>query len=76
LCVRLRARRRDEIAIVGKITAPAIAPNTANVNHLHGAPVSASDGQRPANPTIFAISTPIIPPPAKPANTVKQPTPK
>jgi hypothetical protein len=58
------------------MNAPAIAPNTAYVNQLHGAPVSASDGHFVAAPTIFAIRTAIIPPPANPATAVKQPTAK
>jgi len=53
-----------------------IAPKTAYVNQLHGAPVSASDGHLLAAPTIFAINTEIIPPPANPAAVVKQPTPR
>jgi hypothetical protein len=43
---------------------------------LHGAPVSASDGHRIATPTILAIRTAIIPPPAEPAITEKHPTPR
>jgi hypothetical protein len=56
--------------------APAIAPNTAYVNQLHGAPVSDSVGHLANAPAIFAIKTAIIPPPAKPAITEKQPTPR
>ncbi|MEP6492836.1 MAG: hypothetical protein ABJF01_09170 [bacterium] len=74
--MRLRARRSNEIEITGRRIDPASAPNTAYVTQLHGAPVSESAGHRPAAPTTFAINTPIIPPPAHPATTVKQPTPK
>jgi len=74
--MRLRARRSDEIVNVGKITAPAIAPNTAYVNQLHGAPVSTSLGHLVAAPTNFAIRTAIMPPPAKPAIVEKHPTPR
>jgi hypothetical protein len=74
--MRLRARRSSEIVSVGRMIAPPIAPNTAYVNQLHGAPVSASDGHRVATPTIFAINTAIMPPPAKPATTEKHPTPR
>ena len=43
-CARRRATRSSQIATAGSSTAPAIAPKTAYVNQLHGAPVSASDG--------------------------------
>jgi hypothetical protein len=64
------------IATIGNTMAPIIAPNTAYVNQLHGDPVSASEEHFVAAPTNFAIRTAIMPPPANPANAVKQPIPK
>jgi hypothetical protein len=48
----------------------------ANMNQLHGAPVSASGAHERAAPTIFAMSTLVIAPPAPPAKNVKHPTPR
>ena len=72
-----RASTADEIAITGTSTAPTIAPNTAYVNQLHGAPVSASDGaprqprQRSSQSTRRSSHRR-----QTPRTTVKQPTPK
>src|SRR6185436_7145363 len=62
--------------MAGTNIAPHSAPKTAYVNQLHGAPVSLSAAHRVTAPTILLINTAIIPPPAKPTNVEKQPTPR
>lgn len=53
-----------------------IAPNTAYVNQLHGAPVSGSAAHLFRAPTTFATSTAIMAPAQNPENAVRQPIPK
>lgn len=60
-------------ASTGNVTAPINIPTPAYTCQSHaGNPVSGS--QFRALPTIFAISTPIIPPLNVPATSVRQPT--
>ena len=71
----LRTFRIRHITIVGTRTNPIRAPHVQYVLQSHGAPVSPSDEHFVTAPTIFAISTAIMPPPARPAMALMHPTP-